>query len=97
MEVNGYRQLVTSLSLRPLAKRLMHMGHKSGNTSGVSKSSSDWLNSTGFPGDMRVTSLMFHLETKMPWRQTPSLKKKAKVFTSVTTSTFQYRRIFKSM
>ncbi len=35
----------------PLAKRLMHMAHLSGNTSGVSKSSSDWLNYTGFPGD----------------------------------------------
>ncbi len=28
--------------------------HKSGNTSGVSKSSSDWLNYTGFPGDVCV-------------------------------------------
>ncbi len=40
---------LSSLSLRrhthgPLAKRLMHMTHFSGNTSGVSKSSSDWLN-----------------------------------------------------
>ncbi len=48
-----------SLSLRrhthgTLAKRLMHMGHKSGNTSGVSKSSSDWLNYTGFLGDVCV-------------------------------------------
>ncbi len=38
-----------SLSLRrhahgTLAKRLMHMVHFSGNTSGVSKLSSDWLN-----------------------------------------------------
>ncbi len=32
----------------------MHMSHLSGNTSGVSKSSSDWLNYTGFPGDMCV-------------------------------------------
>ncbi len=30
------------------------MAHKSGNTSGVSKSSSDWLNYTGFPGDASV-------------------------------------------
>ncbi len=30
------------------------MGHKSGNTSRVSKTSLDWLNHTGFPGDMRV-------------------------------------------
>ncbi len=45
-----------SLSLRChahglLAKRLMHMAHLSGNTSRVSKSSSDWLNYTGFLGD----------------------------------------------
>ncbi len=49
----------TSLSLRrhahrPLAERLMHMAHKSGNTSGVSKLSSDWLNYTGFLGDVCV-------------------------------------------
>ncbi len=29
----------------------MHMVHLSENTSGVSKSSLDWLNYTGFPGD----------------------------------------------
>ncbi len=34
-------------------------------------------------------SLTFHLETKMPWRQTPSRKKKAVVFTNVTTSAYQ--------
>ncbi len=38
----------------PLAERLIHMVHKSGNTSGVSKSSLDWLNYTGFPGDVCV-------------------------------------------
>ncbi len=54
------------------------MAHLSGNNSGVSKSSSDWLNYTGFPG-----------ETKMPWRQTPSRKKKAVVFTNVTTNAYQ--------
>ncbi len=48
-----------SLSLRrhahgPLVKHLMHMEHKSGKTSGVSKSSSDWLNYTRFPGDVCV-------------------------------------------
>ncbi len=32
----------------------MHTIHLSGNTSGVSKSSSDWLNYTGFPGDVSV-------------------------------------------
>ncbi len=34
-------------------------------------------------------SLTFCLETKMPWRQTPSRKKKAVVFTNVTTSAYQ--------
>ncbi len=32
----------------------MHMVHFSGNTSGVSKSSSDWLNYTGLPGNVCV-------------------------------------------
>ncbi len=36
-----------------------------------------------------LRSLTFHLETKMPWRQTPSRKKKAVVFTAVTTSAYQ--------
>ncbi len=48
----------------PLAKHLMHMVHFSGNTSGVSKSSSDWLNYTGFPGEVCV--VFFNLETKRP-------------------------------
>ncbi len=57
--VKGTGHPKISLSLRchahgPLAKRLMHMAHLSGNTSGVSKSSSDWLNYTGFPGDASV-------------------------------------------
>ncbi len=34
----------------------MHTAHLSGNTSGVWKSSSDWSNSSGFPGDVCVTS-----------------------------------------
>ncbi len=33
-------------------------------------------------------SLTFHLETKMPWRQTPSRKKKAVVFTTVTRNAY---------
>ncbi len=40
----------------------MHMAHLSGNTSAVSKSSSDWLNYTGFPGD--VCSWTFRLEKR---------------------------------
>ncbi len=51
--------VVCSLSLRchahgPLAKRLMPMVHLYGNTSGVLKTSSDWLNYTVFPGDVCV-------------------------------------------
>ncbi len=34
-------------------------------------------------------SLTFRLETKMPWRQTPSRKQKAVVFTNVTTGAYQ--------
>ncbi len=34
-------------------------------------------------------SLTFYLETKMPWCQTPSRKKKAVVFTNVTTNAYQ--------
>ncbi len=34
-------------------------------------------------------SLTFLLETKMPWRQTPSRKNKAVVFTNVTTNAYQ--------
>ncbi len=34
-------------------------------------------------------SLTFRLETKMPWRQTPSRKKKAVVFTTVTKNAYQ--------
>ncbi len=34
-------------------------------------------------------SLTFRLETKMPWHQTLSRKKKAVVFTNVTTNTYQ--------
>ncbi len=36
-------------------------------------------------------SLTFRLETKMPRRQTPSSKKKAVVFTTVTMSAYQYQ------
>ncbi len=36
-------------------------------------------------------SLTFRLETKMPWCQTPSRKKKAFVFTNVTANAYQSR------
>ncbi len=70
----------------------MHMVHFSGNTSGVSKSSSDWLNYTqDFLEKCVSHSLMFRLETKMLWHQTPSRKKKAIVFTNVTANAYQSR------
>ncbi len=55
----------------------MHIVHLSVNTSGVSKSSSDWLNYTGFPWDKDVS------------RQTPSRKNTAVMFTNVTANTYQ--------
>ncbi len=58
--------VLASISLRlrrhgPLAKRLMHI---SGSTSGVSMSSSDWLNYAEFPGDVCV--VFFNVP---PWKQ----------------------------
>ncbi len=67
------------------------MVHLSGNTSVVSKSLSDWFDYTGFPGDVCVTFFNGPPGNKMPWRQTPSRKKKAVVFTIVTTNTYQGR------
>ncbi len=57
--------------------------HLSGNTSGVLKSSSDWLNYTGFPGDVCVA--FFSVPPGNKDAVTPSRKKKAVVFTTVTT------------
>ncbi len=94
----GGNQCDASLRFRrhahgPLAKRLMHMVHFSGNTSVVSKSSSDWLNYTGFPGDVCVMFFNVPPGKKMLWRQTPSLMKKAAVFTNVTANAYQSREI----
>ncbi len=84
-----------SLSLRrhahgTLAKRLMHMADFSGNTSGMSKSSSDWLNYTGFPGDASV-ALIFSLPgNKDAMAQNPLMKEeKPSCFTNVTTNAYQ--------
>ncbi len=84
----------SSLGLRrhahgPLAKHLMHMAHKSGNTSGVSKSSSDWLNYTGFPGDACVAFFNVPPRNKDAVMPNPLMKKKAFVFTTVKTSAYQ--------
>lgn len=46
-------------------RSLMYKAHKFGNTSGVSKSSTDWLNSQGFLWETCVlNSLKVHLETR---------------------------------
>ncbi len=65
----------------------MHMVHLSGHTSVVSKSSSDWLNYTGFPGDVCVAFFNVPPGNKVA----PSRKKKAVVFTNVTANTYQGR------
>ncbi len=45
----------TMLNVGMLAEHLMHMADKVGNNLGVSKSPSDWSNSTGFPQDVCIT------------------------------------------
>ncbi len=67
----------------------MHMAHKSGNTSGVSKSSSDWLNYTGFPGDVWCRVLYVPPGNKDAVAPNPLTKKKAVVFTTVTINAYQ--------
>ncbi len=70
------------------------MAHKSGNTSGVSKSSSDWLNYTGFPGDVCV--VFFNVLPRNKDAVAPNQmfrfakrNKKAVVFTTVMTNAYQ--------
>ncbi len=58
-------------------------------TSGVSKSSSDWLNYTGFPGDACVAFFKVPPGNKDAVTPNPSRKKKAVVFTNVTTNAYQ--------
>ncbi len=67
----------------------MHMAHLSGNTSGVSKSSSDWLNYTGFPGDVCVLFFNVPPGNKDAVMLNPLMKEEAVVFTNVTTSACQ--------
>ncbi len=66
------------------------MAHKTGKTSGVLKSSSDWLNYTGFPGDMCLAFFNVPPGNKDAVMPNPlTRKKKAVVFTTVTTSACQ--------
>ncbi len=69
----------------------MHMAHLSGNTSGVSKSSSDWLNYTGFPGDVCVVLFNIPPGNKDAVAPNPLTKEESCVFTTVTTSAYQGR------
>ncbi len=68
----------------------MHMAHKSGNTSGVSKFSSDWLNYTGFPGDVYVTFFNVPPGNKDAVMPNPLMKEESQVeFTTVMTNAYQ--------
>ncbi len=93
-----------SLSLRrhahgPLAKRLMHMAHLAGNTSGVSKLSLDWLNYTGFPGDLCVAFFNVPPGNKDAVTPNPLTKESRRVYNSddERLSGSTKRWIFKSM
>ncbi len=61
----------------------MGLVHLSGNTSGVLKSSSDWLDYTGFPGDVCVAFFNVLPGNKDAVAPNPPRKKKAVVFTDV--------------
>ncbi len=59
----------------------------SGNTSGVSRSSSDWLNYTGFPGDVCVA--FFNVPPGNKDAVTPNPFTEEEVFTNVTANAYQ--------
>ncbi len=67
----------------------MHMAHLSGNTSGVSKSSSDWLNYTGFPRDVCVAFFNVPPGNKDAVMPNPLTKEESRRVYNVTTSTYQ--------
>ncbi len=63
------------------------MAHKSGNTSVLWKSSSDWLKYTGFPGDVCVAFFNGPPGNKDAVARNPLAK--AVVFTTVMTNAYQ--------
>ncbi len=66
------------------------MPHKSGNTSGVLKSSSDWLNYTRFPGDVWFTFINVPPGNKNAVAPNPLTKEEIRrVYTNGTTNTNQ--------
>ncbi len=68
----------------------MHMAHLSGNTCVECRSLCriGWI-IQDFRETCVLCSLTFRLEIKMPWRQTPSRKKNAVMFTNVMTNAYQ--------
>ncbi len=77
-----------SLWIKASAKYInVNVAHLSGNTSGVSLL--DWLNYTGFPGDVCVTFFNVPPGNKDAVVLNPSRKKKAVVFTTVMMSSYQ--------
>ncbi len=65
------------------------MAHLSGNTSGVSKSSSDWLNYTGFPGDVCVAFFNIPPGNKDAVAPNPLTKEESCHVYNVTTNAYQ--------
>ncbi len=77
-----------SLWIKASAKYInVNVAHLSGNTSGVLLL--DWLNYTGFPGDVCVTFFNVPPGNKDAVVLNPSRKKKAVVFTTVMMSSYQ--------
>lgn len=57
--------VVSASDVMPLAEHLMDKAHKMGNTSEVSKKSSDWLTSTGFLENVCVMFFNYLLGNKV--------------------------------
>ncbi len=67
----------------------MHTAHLAGKTSGVSKSSSDWLNYSGFPGDVCVVFFNIPPGNKDAVMPNPLIEEETCVFTTVMKSAYQ--------
>ncbi len=65
------------------------MAHLSGNTSGVSKLSSDWLNYAAFPGDVCVAFFNVPPRNKDAVAPNPLTKEESRHVSTVTTSAYQ--------
>ncbi len=67
------------------------MVHLSGNTSVVSKSSSDWFNYTGFPGNVCIAFFNVLPGNKDAVMPNPLTKEESVVFTNVMVNAYQSR------